>query len=1462
MAVLGFQSYSKRRPSRCHRTLDSTLPRAASATLRPSSNVAAQQPPSSISTPSGGSGQNRRPLWLVPAPQAIHLPIQPSCRSSAAEPTASLFRIAASAAARVSPRLASVVPFPIILFWPFLFRGAIVSRFFTFLLPVFLRSPDVLTSTSQRQKHFDNAAGRILQVDHLHPPARRHDIVDQGDGVLDGRRHEEEGTAAPRSYRDRDDHADRGHNRHLQTGRRKVLILASRGRHARHDSHPWPQGESLPDLALDRILRGGKPGSGSDRKPSVRVRLTPSKKSKGDHIQVTETKGTRKASLTRRIPLDEAIASREIQLGGEGGEDAHSMTSYASATEESNVSRNPIDIEIDRNRRRRRPASPLIPTGETYQPGNPSEISAIPTDSFLDGSGPTGELKRSASPSRVGDGIAAAAAGALAGVAMGEISSNKPRGKERVKISDSSAKEKSSDRKRRSKSRTSSVSEPVADEIRSSRRRSSRGHQESTVSAADSSVLSSNLSPSHRSFDTRSMRSGASKSSINNPKLLETVEDAIRRLILPELSALKREQSKREARRGSLTSTGTSASRDDVSTDRRRSSGGHRSEHSRDPSRHKERRNREARHDLDETSLRSASHDSIDAEYRAHDGDATTPKRSNNLLKVAAAGAAGAAAAKALSSAMDDKTDSPDRTQRDRRRRRAESARSRSLGRDRYSEEYDDEDDEMAPAPPMPLMSDINPSELTRTSILSADTDRPHSASEELVSGHDAARGLDSPGSTPTRARTPADLQHTLGTKHANVSHGDLNALPRGQKGYVQEYETDEFGRKVPIGDYDDYERSRNMPEVDDYPEDDFEDRYYSQQDVPPPLKYVPYQAGARGLSPIPSVSGYTEGGSEAPRPLSSRDVHSPNALPSPGKSPEHGRYVRSAHSQDSVPSNMRSREFDRASGHSENERTAAGQAVRGLGANPDFVHPPSGVESAVASLVDGSMLEQSVMTTGSGYDYSGQRDSTISDDLHSKVDRSSRGISPDKMSTDSYHGAGEDMRAATPGSRSQAQSQDYSEYDIDEHGRKVPRTRYRHSPTASEAAITAGERQATVEDSADEAFQPAGVSRNKSFKERTTQHGWEPRNTPTHSVDRLDFEDQPKMAASGIPDMNSPMPEIGYMDDDLQTNPSVVEERLDGHRDEHDWSGRATPTQRDIGGYDHDGHDKGGGLGITEVAGAAALGAAAGMAAMHHDEPDELDEWQRTSEERKRDTLVTNPYEDASPIANPALDETILSGRGLDAQFHTGSPGFGQKYDEGYMSNGPVRTPDVEPKGKAIDFGTGANLGDDPFYSPQGHSRHLSGMSQGMASPFYDAATGAGIERIENKDIVALMQHLMVRDAQRSARDTEIVALLMNAALEMRNSFREMKELVQDTGDDVIFANVENTEKLQKAINGPRPYPGAASRSIQSGSQAGTIDDVAAKKKNLWRRALQGLGAKGTSDLSRIEDMLPAAAW
>ncbi|RFN50819.1 hypothetical protein FIE12Z_4895 [Fusarium flagelliforme] len=52
-----------------------------------------------------------------------------------------------------------------------------------------------------------------------------------------------------------------------------------------------------------------------------------------------------------------------------------------------------------------------------------------------------------------------------------------------------------------------------------------------------------------RPKSTRSTKANPeSRSNINNPKLLETVEDAIRRLILPELEAVKREKAQRERR--------------------------------------------------------------------------------------------------------------------------------------------------------------------------------------------------------------------------------------------------------------------------------------------------------------------------------------------------------------------------------------------------------------------------------------------------------------------------------------------------------------------------------------------------------------------------------------------------------------------------------------------------------------------------------------------------------------------------------------------------------------------------------------------------------------------------------------------------------------------------------------------------------------------------------------------------
>ncbi|CAI4215393.1 unnamed protein product [Parascedosporium putredinis] len=128
--------------------------------------------------------------------------------------------------------------------------------------------------------------------------------------------------------------------------------------------------------------RPGASGSDSERRPSVRSRRD--RRALRPNIQPTPTH----LPLTGPSPL---VEPRDL------GDD-RSIGSYASATEESNVSRHQPSGDtgpiIGRNPRRRRPASPLIPSAHesetmaSYMPSTQSEISAIPTDSFLDGSGP------------------------------------------------------------------------------------------------------------------------------------------------------------------------------------------------------------------------------------------------------------------------------------------------------------------------------------------------------------------------------------------------------------------------------------------------------------------------------------------------------------------------------------------------------------------------------------------------------------------------------------------------------------------------------------------------------------------------------------------------------------------------------------------------------------------------------------------------------------------------------------------------------------------------------------------------------------------------------------------------------------------------------------------------------------------------------------------------------------------
>ncbi|KAG9243350.1 hypothetical protein BJ878DRAFT_121420 [Calycina marina] len=1065
-----------------------------------------------------------------------------------------------------------------------------------------------------------------------------------------------------------------------------------------------------------------------------------------------------------------------------------------------------------------------------------------------------------------------------------------------------------------------------------------------------------------------SVRSGTSKSSINNPKLLETVEDAIRRLILPELTALKREQSKRDEcgqrdrhRRGSVTSgSGLSKdSMDESAMSRRVSEKGSLTDFSNRPKvilndsevisgnsiKGRKDKNKVLERVRNEDSPRSRSDREISEETVIQESPGRTrKKRTNDKHRGLEATAVGAGIG-ALTAAAPHKHSQDSLDEKKERRRRRTKSRSRSdISIDEQGREL---------VPPMPLMSEINPSEITRSSILSADAERPlsnHSASEQRITPvKEVPRGIASPGSL-TSTRTPIALQRGLATQHSNYSRGNLSlhSLPSDQQVHQQDYEIDVHGRKIPMYDDEEYDDSiveettpighshsigaglaeaagaagtglaamhqhHNNQEYYDMLEEEKNPFDYYHQEVPPPLKYVPYGQDRRGLSPIPSVSGYTEGDMDLPQ-RNSRLTRSSGSYSSLGQiAHQHSRrsmqsvesgganrhdfpVVRQADLTDSELTqdgdyweeqhreNDRNRDIDEESYRSSDprvnykhltnytdestgstglDRVAAGQAVRGMGANPDYVHTPVAVESAVASLVNASDLT----SASKPYD---RRGSYASFEEGSERNFASRGNSPTKRDT-----FGSPTKNA--------------EYDLDEQGRKVAMPK---SPRSTEKAalegIAAGAAahylsdkltERTKKSSADDIqYEPArehtGAPLNMSFKDRAKHGNLQiPPSSGPSLLNQVTSREQLKMGASGLPDLHDPMPEIGYGDGESEFG-SIVHGQIGGGQEssrDH-WPNHPTPPRKPVlsSATRSPSHDAN-----LKAAEAALVGAAVGAgtaAAVHQGNmSSEEEDWARTSGDRKRDTLITNPYEGTSPIAAIGGDRDLLGQPGFGGINHQFS---GQKLnyqtatptglkDEGYISSAPnAKSPaetnqEYQQKGVKFDPNLMRRESADPFYTP-GHNRHTSGMSSGMNSPFYEAATGNNMDRIQSKDIVALMDHLTVRDAQRSARDTEMLVTLVRSAAEMRNSFEDMKRMLADTEDQIINEVQDNTEKsVQKAINGPRPLPPSGPRSVRQGSQEDMYEDLPTKRRNVFRRALKGLSLKSNNDLGKIEDML-----
>ncbi|KAH8821167.1 hypothetical protein F5884DRAFT_816767 [Xylogone sp. PMI_703] len=1244
-----------------------------------------------------------------------------------------------------------------------------------------------------------------------------------------------------------------------------VTIATKRKKHERSQSS-LSANRSHTSLLIE-YFEGGKGSSSEPRRPSVRVKVTPSSKGKSrsessdHHIQITESRSSRKSSHSKRGLLTNSDRRDESP-----------HESYASFTEGSNLTTasDPIEVEI----RPRRVSSPLIPTNDNpkYVQLNPSEVSSVPADSFFDGKSSNErsiERKRSQSlprteTSRSGDKLKAPTRQRSRSLSRERIVVQKAVEKVRRDKNerDKSDRDKSERRrKHRSRSRSVSNSELYTESIRSPRGRSSRHHDDAGASGVDLSVPNSQVS---RASDRYSVRSAASKSSsINNPKLLETVEDAIRRLILPELTALKREQSKRSSQGRDLGESVTSGSavsrdaRDDESSSKRRL----------------------AERDTGVEILgkgKSASGDAGAGKLRKERGlrednlEDTVEKRSNDRNHDLEAVAVGAGIG-ALTSAALDKHESQDSISEKRERRRRRKSRSRSD----VNESYEDLE-ELAP-PRMPLMSEINASDITRTSILSAETeDRPNSASLERVAQiRQVSRGL---VSTTPPMQKGLDTQSIENSREPPASHN--------LEGGMTEYELDEHGRKVPAvqprdataaGEHLEAHSAETSIDTDlsnlhqytqGYDDGYYDHGYYQHQlEVPPPLRYVPYGHDRRGLSPIQSVSGYSDDVESKQHRRDSRLTHSTGSYSSLNKSAQNkdsGRSIRSADSLGDVHGNPHdfaevrlggladseltqdSDEFKRMTTYTEESEGAAttGRDVHGLGENPGYVHTPVTVESAVASLVNESEL------SGNNGQYD-RRASVGSFEEGSERHFTSRGNSPTKRDMPGDSAVDQEHL-----SQSDSPVKYTEEYDLDDQGRKIamPKTKRKGIAgiiAANAAAVVLGRQRNKKKVDPDEIEyeergEDTGAPLQKSFKERAMEgQGQSHILSPRHSVDvplsDVASQEQLRMGASGVPDLENPMPEIGYGDEgsEVTTNPSIIQGPVDDDRVEvglHEpITNPSTPRPRGSGAAD------------AEVNGVREGG--------------QDEEWQRDSADRKRDTLITNPYEGTSPIAaigGGILDESAYQGFAPSKLDFQGSSPLPK--DEGYISSAPnalspgAITPDpLSSKGAGL---LDPEMGEDPFYT-SGHSRHLSGMSHGMGSPLYDSATGTGIDRIQSKDIVALMDHLTVRDAQRSARDTELLVTLVRTAAEMRNSFEDMKRLLADT-EDVIITEVQgNTENsIKRAINGPRPQPPSAPRSLRPSSND-TVEDLPTKRRNIFRRALKGLSLKSANDLGRIEEML-----
>ena len=1150
--------------------------------------------------------------------------------------------------------------------------------------------------------------------------------------------------------------------------------------------------QSQTSLLIEYFEGSGK-GDQSKARPSVRVKVTPSARKKSgsggpDAVQITNISKDRKTSYTRRISLG---SSKNIELGvppPEGTEISQSSDSSKPPIEVELLNHNGSDLSTRSRGLMRAP----------YE----SNVSSMPPDSLLEGSNLT---ESELSPIMDRD----------------EITPTKDTSYLREP---DKARDRSASRER--------IAQRIAEKVRQGNSKS-RAIEDDAMSGAESTLLSSNAG-------TRSYRPGSDIS--NNPKLLGMVEDTIKRIILPEINQIKEDQ-KTDRTLRSLEGSRRGSILDDVY--KRGGSGSLErslSKSSSTPnisSRPKVVLNRDgedpgmvlSRGDSDRKKTRKSSRGSYTEERPSSRRSSGKQHSEDDTIQGKSSRSSSRLTADAL------KTHDSQTEIRDGRKRRSKSrgSRSRSAGlteQDAYGRKGD--------IPPLPMASHINESELTRESIVSDVTDTPKSAGthtpiREVSRG--SLRDTTSPASSRTPNRTP--LSRGLGMSHTNQSidspkspYGGLStkgrvaalagaalggaAIAKGVSDYDRHVDADGYGSSPPP--VNQRKISSPVQSVSSLKKN-FEDESPSAQEMRPRSAASRSSAGkhasqtslsARSLQKSREAGSYGSPGASYAR-------EGTPGTPTHGESVDdwyarqslvNDRYRNSGDyestnrdsfaattNRDSYQTNPYPQDEKRFTFLSEDGQDSPAlddeQGIRGLGANPEYVHSPHGAESAVASLI---------------------------------IDRSS--LSSQKASPQT-----------SPTKASYKQRMDAH---LREMGKGTP-AMYEGSTLSQ--TVPSQDRWAAIR----------GHARNISSAGSKDDLGStrSPQQSPAKS-----FEERPVMGASGLPLTDDPLPEIGHFDDsksDVTTNPSVIQGPLGGDATGRDpWPYTPQPqadAQRELSARNTPSVKSGNGkeaglLAAGAAAGVALAGGSALAASNAKRQPSVEDDYDQdrnlTPDVGRRGEFLDRNATPTSPMA--FRDEGYVT----DATAARSAGALTPKADQQRYSK-----KDIDEYNRAMDAYDGA---EDPFTGPsQPHARNVSGNSDGLDSPMYDRSTGRGIENIESKDVVALMDHLTVRDAQRNARDTEILTTLVRTAAEMRQSFDEMKKFIKDQ-DNQIMLNAErgNDQTVRKVLGGPRPLPTSSPRTENLSKE-----DVQAKRQGVLRRALKGLtGSKASTDIAKVESM------